>query len=45
MFSKKVEEHDMVKMEVGVKEKEKVALEVSKNDLIDFKGKYLRECA
>lgn len=45
MFSKKVEEFDDIKQALALKEKESHAMELSHYDLVDFKVKYLRECA
>ena len=45
MFSKKVEEFDDIKQALALKEKENHAMELAQYDLVDFKVKYLRECA
>lgn len=45
MFSKKVEEHDELKQAIAIKDRENNALSMERADLIDFKGKYLRETA
>ena len=45
MFSKKVEEFDDLKQNLSVKEKEAQCAVIDKADLIDYKAKYLRECA
>lgn len=45
MFSKKVEEFDDVKQCLAYKEKDTHFLSIEKADLVDFKAKYLRECA
>ena len=45
MFSKKVEEFDDVKQCLAFKEKDTHSLSLEKADLVDFKAKYLRECA
>jgi hypothetical protein len=45
MFSKKVEEFDDVKQCLAYKEKDTHSLALEKADLVDFKAKYLRECA
>lgn len=45
MFSKKVEEFDDVKQCLALKEKDTHALSLEKADLVDYKAKYLRECA
>jgi hypothetical protein len=45
MFSKKVEEYDDLKHQLTLKEKVAHSLNLEKSDLLDFKVKYLRECA
>lgn len=45
MFSKKVEEHDELKQAIAIKDRENNALSMERTDLVDFKGKYLRETA
>ena len=45
MFSKKVEEFDDLKQNLSLKEKEVHSLSLERSDLIDYKAKYLRECA
>ena len=45
MFSKKVEEYDDLKQSLSLKEKETHSLQLEKADLLDYKVKYLRECA
>lgn len=43
MFSKKVEEFDELKQNLSMKEREVNSLQVERNNLQDYRDKYLRE--
>jgi hypothetical protein len=45
MFSKKVEDYDDLKQQLSIREKENTSLSLERTDLMDYKVKYLRECA